>query len=204
MIIEDEEAPISITLDDTKPDESVPAIMGFILARKADRLAKLHKEIRKKKICELYAKVLGSQEALEPVHYEEKNWCEEQYSGGCYTAYFPPGIMTQYGRVIRQPVGRIYFAGTETATQWSGYMEGAVEAGERAAREVLNALGKVAKEDIWVQEPECKDVPSVEITRTFLERNLPSVPGLLKIIGISTSLTAFGFVLQKYKLLPQS
>lgn len=35
---------------------------------------------------------------LQPVHYEEKNWCEEQYSGGCYTAYFPPGIMTQYGR----------------------------------------------------------------------------------------------------------
>lgn len=31
---------------------------------------------------------------------------------------------------------RIYFAGTETATHWSGYMEGAVEAGERAAREV--------------------------------------------------------------------
>uniref|UniRef100_A0A8C2UQK3 Amine oxidase n=2 Tax=Chinchilla lanigera TaxID=34839 RepID=A0A8C2UQK3_CHILA len=204
MIIEDEEAPIAITLDDTKPDGSVPAIMGFILARKADRLAKLHKEIRKKKICELYAKVLGSQEALEPVHYEEKNWCEEQYSGGCYTAYFPPGIMTQYGRVIRQPVGRIYFAGTETATQWSGYMEGAVEAGERAAREVLNALGKVAKKDIWVQEPECKDVPSVEITHTFLERNLPSVPGLLKIIGMSTSLTAFLFVLYKYKLLPQS
>lgn len=35
---------------------------------------------------------------LQPVHYEEKNWCEDQYSGGCYTAYFPPGIMTQYGR----------------------------------------------------------------------------------------------------------
>lgn len=33
-------------------------------------------------------------------------------------------------------MGRIYFAGTETATHWSGYMEGAVEAGERAAREV--------------------------------------------------------------------
>ncbi|KAF3812752.1 hypothetical protein GH733_019115 [Mirounga leonina] len=169
MIIEDEEAPISITLDDTKPDGSLPAIMGFILARKADRLAKLHKEIRKKKICELYAKVLGSQEALQPVHYEEKNWCEEQ--------------------VIRQPVDRIYFAGTETATHWSGYMEGAVEAGERAAREVLNALGKVAKKDIRVQEPESKDVPALEITHTFWERNLPSVAGLLKIIGFSTSVT---------------
>uniref|UniRef100_A0A8C5ZDL5 Amine oxidase n=1 Tax=Marmota marmota marmota TaxID=9994 RepID=A0A8C5ZDL5_MARMA len=186
MIIEDEEAPISITLDDTKPDGSLPAIMG------------------KRKICELYAKVLGSEEALQPVHYEEKNWCEEQYSGGCYTAYFPPGIMTQYGRVIRQPVGRIYFAGTETATHWSGYMEGAVEAGERAAREVLNALGKVAKKDIWAQEPESKDVPSVEITTTFLERNLPSISGLLKLIGISTSVTALWIVLYKSKLLPRS
>ncbi|MEJ1281122.1 monoamine oxidase A [Cricetulus griseus] len=203
MIIEDEEAPISITLDDTKPDGSLPAIMGFILARKADRLAKLHKEIRKRKICELYAKVLGSQEALYPVHYEEKNWCEEQYSGGCYTAYFPPGIMTQYGRVIRQPVGRIYFAGTETATQWSGYMEGAVQAGERAAREVLNALGKVAKKDIWVQEPDSKDVPAFEITHTFFERNLPSVPGLLKITGVSTSVALLCFVLYKFKLLPR-
>ncbi|XP_002922945.3 amine oxidase [flavin-containing] A [Ailuropoda melanoleuca] len=204
MIIEDEEAPISITLDDTKPDGSLPAIMGFILARKADRLAKLHKEIRKKKICELYAKVLGSQEALHPVHYEEKNWCEEQYSGGCYTAYFPPGIMTQYGRVIRDPVDRIYFAGTETATHWSGYMEGAVEAGERAAREVLSALGKVAKKDIRVQEPESKDVPSMEITHTFWERNLPSVTGLLKIIGFSTSVTALLIVAYKFRLLTRS
>lgn len=39
-------------------------------------------------------------------------------------------------REIRKPVGNIFFAGTETATQWSGYMEGAVQAGERAAREV--------------------------------------------------------------------
>lgn len=38
--------------------------------------------------------------------------------------------------MLREPVGRLYFAGTETATEWSGYMEGAVEAGERAAREV--------------------------------------------------------------------
>ncbi|KAM7045707.1 amine oxidase [flavin-containing] A-like isoform 1-T2 [Molossus nigricans] len=202
MIIQDEEAPISITLDDTKPDGSLPAIMGFILARKAVQLAKLQKDQRKKIICELYSKVLGSEEALQPVHYEEKNWCEEQYSGGCYTAYFPPGIMTQYGRVIREPVGRIYFAGTETATHWSGYMEGAVEAGERAARSILNALGKVVKQDI--EEPESEDVPATEITHTFCERNLPSVPGLLKIVGFSTSVTALCFLAYKFRLLERS
>lgn len=46
----------------------------------------------------------------------------------------PPWVFLS--RVLREPVGRLYFAGTETATEWSGYMEGAVQAGERAAREV--------------------------------------------------------------------
>ncbi|MEQ2279278.1 hypothetical protein AMECASPLE_007772, partial [Ameca splendens] len=50
-----------------------------------------------RRICEIYSRVLGSEEALHPVHYEEKNWCEEEYSGGCYTAYFPPGTLTQFG-----------------------------------------------------------------------------------------------------------
>ncbi|KAG8136449.1 hypothetical protein E2320_005029, partial [Naja naja] len=183
MIIEDEGAPIGLALDDTKPDGSFPAIIGFILARKCRRLINLTKEERKTQICELYAKVLGTQEALHPVHYEEKNWCEEQYSGGCYTAYFPPGIMTQYGRILREPVGRIFFAGTETASEWSGYMEGAVQAGERAARE---------------------DVPALPITATFWERNLPSVPGLLKLMGFSiffTSVAAAGFFAYKKDLL---
>ncbi|XP_038228801.1 amine oxidase [flavin-containing] B-like isoform X1 [Dermochelys coriacea] len=194
MLIEDEEAVIGMTLDDTKPNCSVPAIMGFILARKCRRLTHLTKEERKRRICELYAKVLGSEEALHPVHYEEKNWCEEQYSGGCYTAYFPPGIMTQFGRIIRQPVGRIYFAGTETATEWSGYMEGAVQAGERAAREVLCSMGKIAEGEIWKSEPESVDVPARPITTTFWERNLPSMPGLLRLVGFSTFFTSVAAV----------
>jgi len=35
---------------------------------------------------------------------------------------------------------RVYWAGTETATEWRGYMNGAVQAGQRAASEVLNKL----------------------------------------------------------------
>ncbi|NXA11931.1 AOFA oxidase, partial [Sapayoa aenigma] len=153
FIIEDEESPIGITIDDTKPDGSYPAIMGFILSRKAFKLAHLSKEERKKKICEAYAKALGMKEAL-----QVRTECMflPQYSGGCYTAYFPPGIMHSYGRIIRQPVDRIYFAGTETATQWSGYMEGAVQAGERAAREILYSMGRISKSEIWMPEPESK------------------------------------------------
>uniref|UniRef100_A0A7N5ZQS8 Amine oxidase n=1 Tax=Anabas testudineus TaxID=64144 RepID=A0A7N5ZQS8_ANATE len=189
MVIEEEGAPIGLTLDDTKPDGSVPAIMGL------------------KRICEIYSKVLGSEEALHPVHYEEKNWCEEEYSGGCYTAYFPPGILTQYGKVLREPVGRLYFAGTETATEWSGYMEGAVQAGERAAREVMFAMGRIHQSQIWQMEPQCVEVPALPFVTTFWERNLPSVGGFLKLMGVSTVLslaTVAGLVAYKKGLLPRS
>ncbi|XP_064007959.1 amine oxidase [flavin-containing] A-like [Pogoniulus pusillus] len=204
FVIEDEECPIGITIDDTKPDGSFPAIMGFILARKAVKLAHLSKEERKKKICEGYAKAMGMEEALHPVHYEEMNWNTEQYSGGCYTAYFPPGIMYSYGRIIRQPVDRIYFAGTETATQWSGYMEGAVQAGERAAREILYRMGKISENEIWMPEPESKDVPAKPFPTSFWERNLPSVPGLLCLLSSTmcfTSVAAVGLCAYKKGLL---
>ncbi|XP_060909591.1 amine oxidase [flavin-containing] [Labrus mixtus] len=207
MVIEEEGAPIGLTLDDTKPDGTVPAIMGFILARKCRKLSDLTKEERKKKICEIYSKVLGSEEALHPVHYEEKNWCEEEYSGGCYTAYFPPGILTQYGRVLREPVGRLYFAGTETATEWSGYMEGAVQAGERAAREILCAMKKISPSQIWQTEPESVEVPALPFHTSFWERNLPSVGGLLKFLGVATVLSAAsaaGLLAYKKGLLPRS
>lgn len=129
---------------------------------------------------------MGTEKALHPVHYEEKNWCEEQYSGGCYTAYFPPGVMTQYGSVIRQPIGKLYFAGTETATQWSGYMDGAVQAGERAAREIMCKMGLIPENEIWLPEPESVDVPALPFDRSFLERNLPSAQGFVRFIGYST------------------
>jgi monoamine oxidase len=71
----------------------------------------------------------------------ERSWADEEYSGGCFAGYFPPGGWTSYGRALREPVGRLHWAGTETATVWSSHMDGAVRSGERAAAEVLAALG---------------------------------------------------------------
>ena len=46
-------------------------------------------------------------------------------------------MITDYGRALRTPVGRIHWAGAETSDYWNGYMDGAVRSGERAARETL-------------------------------------------------------------------
>jgi monoamine oxidase len=70
----------------------------------------------------------------------DKSWAEEVWTRGCYVGYTPPGVLLDYGEAIRAPVGRIGWAGTETATIWNGYMDGAVRSGERAAREALAEL----------------------------------------------------------------
>ena len=77
--------------------------------------------------------------AAHPVDYAEQAWAAEEWSGGGPTSNFGPGGWTECGPALREPVGRIHWAGTETATVWSGYMEGALQAGERAAAEARRA-----------------------------------------------------------------
>ena len=76
--------------------------------------------------------------AGEPLDYHEFDWGDEAWTAGCVPA-LPPGVLTRYGATLREPVGLIHWAGTETALQWTGYMEGAVRAGERVAAELIAA-----------------------------------------------------------------
>ena len=82
---------------------------------------------------------LFGEQALRPKDYVEKNWADEEWTRGCPVAYMPPGVLSDFGTAIREPVGRIHWAGTETATFWNGYMDGAVSSGERVAKEVVAA-----------------------------------------------------------------
>ena len=52
--------------------------------------------------------------AGQPEHYIEKSWAEEEWSRGCYEGYTPPGVLTAFGPALREPIGPIHWAGTET------------------------------------------------------------------------------------------
>jgi monoamine oxidase len=75
--------------------------------------------------------------ATTPFHYGELDWGAEEWTRGAMFAHYAPGVLTGFGRALREPCGRIHWAGTETATLWSGSIEGAVRSGERAADEVM-------------------------------------------------------------------
>ena len=80
--------------------------------------------------------------AANPEFYVDGEWSERQWTRGCYNANHGPHVWTTYGPALSAPVGVIHWASTDTATYWSAYMEGAVDAGERAAQAVIAELGQ--------------------------------------------------------------
>jgi monoamine oxidase len=86
-----------------------------------------------------FARLFGPR-AARPAGYVERLWAEEEFSRGCYGCHMPTGAWTGYGPALREPIGRLHWAGAEYATVWNGYMDGAVGSGQTAAREVLEHL----------------------------------------------------------------
>ena len=64
--------------------------------------------------------------ALEPEHYHESNWSTDTWTRGCFTGFLTPGATSLFGSAVRDPVGPIRWAGTETATHWPSFIDGAI------------------------------------------------------------------------------
>jgi monoamine oxidase len=125
---------------DASPASGRPGVLlGFVDGDAARRLSDRPAAERARRVLDSYVRYFGRQ-AGNPKRYFDQVWDKEIYTGGCPVGVMPPGVMTEYGRALRAPVGRIHWAGTETATVWTGYMDGAVQSGERAAAEVLRGL----------------------------------------------------------------
>lgn len=166
--------PVIYTYDDTKPDGSKPAIMGFVLAARSRTWMHRSAAERRAAVASQYARAFGIAEMARPSGYAEKNWCAEEFSGGCYVSVMGPRTLTDFAHYIRTPLGPLHFAGTETATKWCGYMDGAVQAGERAAREVAVKLATRSKA-VDVAAIPGKDEPA---NAAVVAR--PNGPGLLE------------------------
>lgn len=131
--------PVSASFDDSPPDGSPGVLFGFVGGDNARSYNAMSPSARQSAVLSQYATWFGSQ-ALSPLSYFDTIWSEEVWTRGCPVGIPSVGTLIAYGPQIRQPVGRIHWAGTETSTYWNGYMDGAVRSGERAAAEVLSAL----------------------------------------------------------------
>ncbi|USP75683.1 putative flavin-containing monoamine oxidase A [Curvularia clavata] len=130
--------PTRVTFDSTPEDAAFGAILGFILADEMRALDKLSPEECQKQLLDSYVKYFGAQ-AANITEFVLQRWDLEEFSRGGPVAIASPNILTRDGKALRQSVGGIHFAGTETSEFWTGYMDGAIRSGERVAKEILSA-----------------------------------------------------------------
>lgn len=124
--------PVKVTFDNTPPGYDKGILMGFIEGDDGRRWARRTPDERRAAFVECLVRYFGPR-AAEPLEYVERDWMAEEFSRGCYGAHFAPGVWTGFGPALREPVGRIHWAGTECSPIWNGYMEGAVRSGEATA-----------------------------------------------------------------------
>jgi monoamine oxidase len=128
-----------VVFDGSPPDGSPGILTAFVEGDQARTLSKVSAAARRHVVLESLARYFGPR-ARQPADFLELDWQRERWTGGCYGTLFGPNVWTRYGYALREPAGLVHWAGTETATAWCGYMDGAVRSGERAAAEVLRVL----------------------------------------------------------------
>ncbi len=114
-------------------------ILGFLEGENARVEGRWSAERRQQAFRDELARHFGPQ-AGRPELIVEGGWADKEWTRGCYNANPGPCGWIHFGAALSSAIGPISWAATETALEWSGYMEGAVEAGERAAREALAGL----------------------------------------------------------------
>jgi monoamine oxidase len=128
------EGPVTVTFDDTSPTGQL-CLLTFVAGAPARGWAERAESERRDFVRGTLARYFGEQ-ALTPTHYLENDWACGPFVQGAPIATFPLGTLSAFGEALREPVGRIHWAGTETARDSTGFMEGALESGDRAADEV--------------------------------------------------------------------
>ncbi len=137
--VSDNKTPFQAFYDCSPAGAEKGILMGFVVGSRADRFFAKTKAARKEEMTAVLTRYFG-EKAKEALAYEEFTMTDETWSKGCYAGLMKVDAWTTFQDSYRQSIPPFYFAGTEAATRWHGYIEGAVLAGESAASEIINSL----------------------------------------------------------------
>ncbi len=129
---------VRVTLD-ASTNDGRGVLTGFFEGPDAVTLAAMSEQARRQAFIDSAVGVFGPK-AAEPVAYVERNWATEEFTKGCHGAHFVPGLWSGNGPSLAESDGRVYWAGAEYASQFNGYLEGAVRSGRDVARRVSRRI----------------------------------------------------------------
>lgn len=115
------------------------ALLAFAGGDSLTQLQHMPPDARRAAILDELARHFGP-ESRTPTEYIEYDWGTDPWSRGGPVMCLPPGALSRLGSALHAPAGRVYWAGTEAAVKWTGYLDGAIRAGEAAAAGILPGL----------------------------------------------------------------
>ncbi len=127
---------LSEVFDAGSNDADHAALSGFFAIPAS--LRNRYRDDLKALVLEQLLSLFGS-EAAQPTHFQVMDWCNEQFTAAMDDANLPASH-PQYGHPWLQLDhwnDKLYFCGTETARDFGGYLEGALESAERVSRLLL-------------------------------------------------------------------
>ncbi|MGD9620088.1 MAG: flavin monoamine oxidase family protein [Mycolicibacterium sp.] len=145
------DSPATLTID-ASTDQARPGVMCVITEGPAARkLTMMGETQRRQAVLSEVVDRFGAKGAG-PIDYLEQDWSVERYSGGGMLSHAPPGVLTEFGHALREPCGRIHWAGTESSAEMCGWVDGAIRSGERAAAAVLSRSADPDRIDATLDE----------------------------------------------------
>lgn len=124
---------------DTSPPGGPGHLCFLVTGTPARQLDSLEADDRRDLLLSRLEPYLGHQ-VLKPADWLEKSWQTDEFCGGGYMAFPLAGTPACQLPLPHEPIGNLHWAGTETAQEHPGYIEGAIQSGMRAASEVVENL----------------------------------------------------------------
>jgi len=141
------DGPVCFSRDTSSEEDGYFAISCFVVGDQFRKWSRASSQQRREAIMDQLSSMIGQEHGAkvrETIEFIEQLWPREKWSEGSPCPVVGPNIWSRLAHTLIQPHGNIYFTGTETASSWRGYMEGAVQSGERGAAEVARSLRVVA------------------------------------------------------------
>lgn len=140
-LIVDDVGPFAFVADNSVPGADEGVLVSFLSAADAvawgDAAWGADAAVRRREAFAEHVRTAFGVQSPDPIDYLDRDWCAVPWVGGGYSGVMKPGGWMRTGPALREPVGRVHFASAESAHEWNGYVEGALDAGARASAEVL-------------------------------------------------------------------
>lgn len=134
---------IGLARDTSVDEKRLYCLTCFVNGHAGREWGKMPSHQRRKVVLDQLSAVFEvgkSSDVYRPIEVFEQIWQHEPYSQGALTPINAVGHLTEFADVYGKPAGNLHFVGTEYANEWKGYMEGALDSGERGAQEVVKSV----------------------------------------------------------------